>query len=54
MSFFDLCEVAEISQQLGLPFQAAVRLYKTLERPEPSFVITRRHEGCTGSLTVVI
>ena len=63
MSIFDLCEINEISQLLGLPFQKALSLYQTLEAvsPKPTVkdfmdlpVIVRRHNGCIGSLEVVI
>lgn len=55
MSFYDLCEVNEISQLLGLPFSRALALYRTVEREShavPAIVPAR--SPFIGSLEVVL
>ena len=56
MSLKTLCDIQEISQALGLPFAAALRLYQALELPaamEP-IAIYRRHDGTIGELEVIL
>lgn len=57
MSIYELCEVNEISQLLGLPFGRALALYRTVEReghakPVPAIVPAR--SPFIGSLEVVL
>lgn len=51
-----LCDAAEASAALALPFHRALALVVEMEpkAPTPAPIITRRHEGTIGALEIVI
>lgn len=56
MSLKMLCDIQELGAMLGLPFQAALRLYQELELPSlpDPIILTRRHDGTIGELEVIL